>query len=308
MRKPMKVFISWSGSLSHQVALALQDWLPSVLQTVEPYVSSEDIEKGARWSTDLGRELESSRFGIICLTAENIAAPWINFEAGVLATSLERSRVAPLLFGVDRTAVQGPLVQFQSSTVEPDEVRKLLLSIDRACEQHALGESRLGEVFDVWWPHLRERLEKLRQDKPAEAPRRSRQEALAAALELTRGQEKLLAQLLAEEQGFSRGRPPKRPLKQRAPATPERPIGASPRPPKPQSATSRVVGMRVRSARTAQGLTLRRSAELCGLQWSAMSRIERGELSLSLETLLKIAQALGVDLVSLMPGPNAQQS
>ncbi|MFI4990927.1 MAG: toll/interleukin-1 receptor domain-containing protein [Solirubrobacterales bacterium] len=190
----MKVFISWSGSLSHQVAVALRDWLPSALQIVEPYVSSEDIDKGARWSTDISRELEHSSFGIICVTPENIEAPWVNFEAGALSKSLDRSRVAPLLFGIDRLAVQGPLLQFQSTLIERDEVKKLLLSIDKACDDHALGESRVGEVFDVWWPHLQERLDELQQAKPrAKTPNRPSGDVLAEVLELARGQQKLLA-------------------------------------------------------------------------------------------------------------------
>ncbi|HST55234.1 MAG TPA: toll/interleukin-1 receptor domain-containing protein [Solirubrobacteraceae bacterium] len=190
----MKVFISWSGTQSHKVAIALRDWLPSVLQIVEPYVSSEDIDKGARWSTDISKELEDSSFGIICVTPENIAAPWVNFEAGALSKSLDRSRVAPFLFAVDRTAVQGPLLQFQSTLIEENDVKKLLQSINKACEDHALDERRLSEIFEVWWPRLKGSLEDLQKKTPkSKTPERPLDDVLAEILELTRGQQKLLS-------------------------------------------------------------------------------------------------------------------
>ena len=53
----MKVFISWSGSKSQEVAKILKQWIPCVIQSVEPYFSSADTDKGARWSTDIAKEL-----------------------------------------------------------------------------------------------------------------------------------------------------------------------------------------------------------------------------------------------------------
>lgn len=108
----MKVFISWSGNISWKVAVIFRDWLPSVIQSLEPYVSSEDIDKGARWSTDIAKELEDSTFGILCVTKENLEAPWLSFKAGALSKTMEKSFVTPFLFDIKRSEVQGPILQF----------------------------------------------------------------------------------------------------------------------------------------------------------------------------------------------------
>lgn len=42
----LKVFISWSGERSKEMANALREWLPMVLQYVEPFVSDKDISAG----------------------------------------------------------------------------------------------------------------------------------------------------------------------------------------------------------------------------------------------------------------------
>jgi hypothetical protein len=154
----MKVFISWSGTVSHKVATIFRDWLPSVIQSIEPYVSSEDIDKGARWSTDIAGELNASSYGLVCLTKENLDAPWINFEAGALGKSIEKSRVSPFLFRLKRSDVEGPILQFQSTIFERDDVLKLLKSINAACTQDALEDARLEKAFDVWWPQLETQL------------------------------------------------------------------------------------------------------------------------------------------------------
>ncbi len=71
----MKAFISWSGPRSKAVAEALHDWLKEAVQSVDPWISSEDIRKGKRWSIQLAQQLESTQVGVICLTPENLTAP-----------------------------------------------------------------------------------------------------------------------------------------------------------------------------------------------------------------------------------------
>ena len=88
-----------------------------------PYVSSEDIDKGARWSTDIANELSDSTFGILCVTRENINEPWLTFEAGALSKSMENAYVSPFLFDIKQSEIDGPILQFQSTTFEKDDLK-----------------------------------------------------------------------------------------------------------------------------------------------------------------------------------------
>lgn len=196
----MKVFISWSGSKSHQVALVFRDWLPSVLQAVDPYVSSEDIDKGSRWSTDISRELADSTYGILCVTRDNLRAAWLNFEAGALSKAFDRARVSPFLFGIDRADVTGPLLQFQSTVFDQEDIQKLVRSINAACEENALEQGRLDSILEVWWPQLEQKLSAIPLDNATEpiadelpTGTRSTEDVLAELLELSRSQQRLLS-------------------------------------------------------------------------------------------------------------------
>lgn len=192
----MKVFLSWSGHKSHQVALVLRDWLPSVIQSLTPYVSSEDIDKGARWSTDIAKELEDSTFGILCVTKDNLEAPWLLFEAGALSKMMDKSSVCPFIFDLKRAEVKGPILQFQSTIFDKDDVKKLLLTLNKACGDAGLKEELLSNTFDVWWPNLEESLEAIK-GEPSEEEKTStdknfRNEMLEEILELSRTNQKLL--------------------------------------------------------------------------------------------------------------------
>ena len=162
----MKVFISWSGDLSNKIAIILKDWIPNVIQNVEPYVSSEDIPKGDRWSTDIAKELSDSSFGILCVTKDNVNAPWLNFEAGALSKKLDSSKVCPFLFGMKKSEIEGPLLQFQITFKNMDDIFKLMQSINKSSEDEFLDDTRLRKSFDVWWPSLEETLDKVETEIP----------------------------------------------------------------------------------------------------------------------------------------------
>ena len=130
--KKMKVFISWSGKTSLGVAQQLREWLPCVINSLEPYVSSEDIDKGARWSTDIAKELEDSTFGILCVTKDNLEASWLSFEAGALSKTMEKAFVTPFLFDIKRSEVQGPILQFQSTVFEKEDIKKMVKTLNKA--------------------------------------------------------------------------------------------------------------------------------------------------------------------------------
>src|SRR4051794_3511302 len=131
----MRLFISWSGKKSHAVALALHDWLPGVINHVRPFVSSTDIWAGTRWQAEIAGQLESTNFSIVCVTQENQAAPWLNFEAGALAKAVDASRVVPLAIDLKPSDVELPLGQFQAQPATQEGLSKVLASINAACEQ-----------------------------------------------------------------------------------------------------------------------------------------------------------------------------
>ena len=192
----MKVFLSWSGHKSHQVALALRDWLPSVIQSVSPYVSSEDIDKGARWSTDIAKELEDSSFGILCVTKENLDAPWLLFEAGALSKMMEKGAVCPFLFDLKMAEIkEGPILQFQTTIYEKEDIKKLLISLNKSCGETGLKEDLLLKSFDVWWPSLDDALKLIMsetEDSKTLTKRTTKDDMLEEILELTRINQKIL--------------------------------------------------------------------------------------------------------------------
>jgi hypothetical protein len=152
----MKVFLSWSGETSRQVASALYKWLPYILQPLRPSLSTE-ISNGDRWGQVLEAELKDAEYGIICLTQYNIAKPWLNFESGVLSRFIDRAWLTPLLFNVDPNSLTGPLSQFQCALCNEQGLLKLIQSINKRLDQ-SIDDAIVQAAFAVWWQELQKEL------------------------------------------------------------------------------------------------------------------------------------------------------
>lgn len=146
----MKIFLSWSGTHSRQVADIVRAWIPTVLPYTEPWISSRDIDKGSRWALDVASQLDDTNFGIICVVPGNVKEPWLNFEAGAISKSIESGRVAPLLVGLTYDDVTGPLAQFQLTMLNHDDVLDLFRAINGNSES-PIDDRRLVSNFDVNW-------------------------------------------------------------------------------------------------------------------------------------------------------------
>lgn len=197
-----KIFISWSGELSKTLAEAVRDWIPKVLQSVKPYFTPDDIEKGSRWAKEISGELAASQLGIICLTQDNQHSPWILFEAGALSKNLEESKVCPILFNFDATELKGPLASFQATKFTKEDIKKLLESINNSCNESKLEEKSLDETFEMWWPQLEGKIKEIlaQAKSTTKVQKRPDRDILEEILELTRSNAKLV---LSDQRGAS---------------------------------------------------------------------------------------------------------
>ncbi len=72
--------------------------------------------------------------------------------------------------------------------------------------------------------------------------------------------------------------------------------------------TRKIIGGRVRSLRRSKGWSMEELSERAQVQFSTVSRIERGLQEPSISTLEKLAATLGVSLVALIPNDDGRRA
>lgn len=184
----MKVFLSWSGERSKQVATLLDEWLRCVLQAIRPWISTKDIDRGALWFSEIQDQLQDTTTGIICLTQENKERPWILFEAGALAKGLSNARVCTLLVDIKPSEIKDPLAQLNHTRPDRENMFELVRTLNSRLVGNSLDPRILETVFDTYWEQFETEFNAiLSRTKNPEAPvPRSDQDILSEILDITR--------------------------------------------------------------------------------------------------------------------------
>ena len=170
----MPVFISWSGERSRLVASDLSSFLEATVRGVSAWMSQENLGPGP-WQETLRRVLDSSNYGILCLTADNFNSPWLLFEAGAISKQFEKAFVVPYLLNVAAADLEPPLSLFQSFPADEDGTWTLVKSVASTLPAPP-KEAALRTEFDARWPAFRDRIAPIR-DAKSEASARLLREA-----------------------------------------------------------------------------------------------------------------------------------
>jgi hypothetical protein len=137
----MKVFLSWSGARSHAVARAFHEWLPSVVQQADPWISSDSISKGDTWLSQVREALDASNgVGLFFLTNESLSSEWLLFEAGGIA-ALGQKRVCTVCIDMAPGQLKPPLNFFQATTLEQEDIFRLVGDLNQMTVKPVAQES-----------------------------------------------------------------------------------------------------------------------------------------------------------------------
>jgi len=152
-----KVFLCWSKDRSKAIAEGWAKLLPEIVNG-EPILSTE-FKKGREWSTVLRNDLDEAKTGIVFITPENVASPWIHFEAGALATAVasRNGEVFTYVYGFDPGKLAGPLSAYQSTVSTKEDTRRLVRDLCVTMECQPPTE----EVYSKWWAKLEATLEEI---------------------------------------------------------------------------------------------------------------------------------------------------
>lgn len=153
MEKKMKVFVSWSGPVSQQIAALISDWLKHTLLTIDPIYTPNTLRAGTQGTTQLYRLLKGVYTGIFIYTRESLDSQWMIFEAGAIHGNAGNSLLLSLLFELSQKDLPEPMQGYQWKNFNKKEMLDVLhsLSTQRGDD---LSRQDLERTFERAWDDL----------------------------------------------------------------------------------------------------------------------------------------------------------
>jgi tetratricopeptide (TPR) repeat protein len=195
----LKVFISYSGNQSKYVASQLRTLLKRTCAAADPWTAPDDLRLGGAWHYALMTRLQSTHFGIICLDRSNLQSPWVHFEAGAIAKTLDVSAVVPYLNGVGAKDLSGPLANFQGVSADRTGTFSLVSALNKILQGKGMPhqtDDNLTALFNAFWPDYEVSLSQAPKVPLDAGTERSDTEVLGELLAIARMHSRLIASLL----------------------------------------------------------------------------------------------------------------
>lgn len=130
----MNLFISWSGPYARRIAESLEAAILKLSvksdpdkNAVVPFVSSQDIESGKKWRTELGRRLSKAKCGIIVLTQDMLESHWLPHEVGAL--SIKCKKLVFVKVDTPMAMIPDPFKDYQIRSTSNEDLARLLTEI-----------------------------------------------------------------------------------------------------------------------------------------------------------------------------------
>jgi len=156
----LKVFISWAGERANAIGTGFHEFLPDVVNAVQPFMSGMNIDKGTRWGEVLSGSLQESSCAIVCMTRESMQSVWVAFEAGAVSRAAggadgARSRIWTYLSGVEmKDLTFTPFAEYQATAATQDETLRLIRSINQLSPDPVSPETLKRRFDAVFWPNF----------------------------------------------------------------------------------------------------------------------------------------------------------
>ena len=190
----MKVFLSCSGKASYFYAEKMKEGIEYASDFFQPFLynpnTSHDWYTGhGGWYGHLQDELRQSKAGLVFLTVDNYKAPWIIYEATVLAYQ-DNTLMIPLLIDMKPDALaEHPLYHHQVKTLVRDgKVQDdVLLEVGHLLGTHCIKHESQEVNVKLIKQKLMDWLHPERRSPPFQSERKDvplDKEALLQALEL----------------------------------------------------------------------------------------------------------------------------